>query len=229
MKVLFSHGLPFSLAHGGLQTLIESLMRELRLLGVDVEPERWWDPHQTCDILHFVQRPRAGIVSLAIQKGRKTIMTENIDVVASESRFRLRTRAYATKLARRLVPGFDGRLSFYGELDAIVYVVPHEWNVVQRIYGLPPDKGFIVPHGLEPCALKALAACQPEGDYLASVGTICPRKNTVLLAECARKAKVPVVFIGKPFSDTDPYFLRFQELIDDEYVRYVGYVGVDDK
>ena len=229
MKIVFSHGLPFSLAHGGLQTLIEALMRELAVLGADVEPERWWDPSQTSDILHFVGRPNLGNVRLAKQKGRKTIMTETFDVVASESRTRLLMRACATRVARRLVPGFDDRLSFYRELDAIVYAVPHEWDVVQRLYGLPLDKGFIVPHGLQPHALEALAASQAEGDYLASIGTICLRKNTVLLAECAKKARVPVMFVGKPLSDHDPYFERFRELIDDKYVQYVGYVPEETK
>jgi glycosyltransferase involved in cell wall biosynthesis len=229
MKVVFSHGLPFSLAHGGLQTLIESLMKELALLGVDVEPEKWWDPSQTSDILHFVQRPHQGNVLLAMQKGRKTIMTENFDVVASESRPRLFTRAFATRVARKLMPNFDSRLSFYRDLDAIVYVVPHEWDAVQQIYNLPSDKGFIIPHGLDPSALEALAGVQIEGDYLASVGTISPRKNSILLAASARKAKVPVVFVGKPFSDNDPYFRRFQDLIDNKYVRYAGYVVENEK
>lgn len=44
---------------------------------------------------------------------------------------------------------------------------------------------------------------QPEGDLWVSVGTICARKNTVLLAIYAKKAKVPVVFVGKPFSEDD--------------------------
>ena len=229
MKVIFSHGLPFSLAHGGLQTLIESLMRELALLGVEVEPERWWDADQAGDILHFVQRPNPGNVQLAKQKGRKTIMTENIDVVASESRFRLLMRTYATRAARKFIPGFDSRLRFYSDLDAMVYVVAHEWDVVQRVYGLPPERGFIIPHGLDPCGIEALGAAQPEGDFLVSVGTICARKNTVLLAICAKKAKVPVVFVGKPLSDDDAYFQQFRGLVDNKYVRYIGYVTDEEK
>lgn len=57
MKVLFSNSLPFFLAHGGSQTLIESLMKALAGLGVEVEPERWWDENQTGDILHYMNRP----------------------------------------------------------------------------------------------------------------------------------------------------------------------------
>ena len=64
MKVLFSNSLPFFLAHGGTQTLLESLMRELANLGVEVEPERWWDESQTGDILHYMNRP----VSLNVRR-----------------------------------------------------------------------------------------------------------------------------------------------------------------
>ncbi|MGD0734801.1 MAG: hypothetical protein ABR976_06620 [Terracidiphilus sp.] len=229
MKVVFSHNLPFSLAHGGIQTMIESLMRELSLLGVEVEHERWWDPNQTCDIMHFVQRPHQGNAELAKQKGRKLLMREIYDVVASESRPRLLMRAWATRAARALVPGFDQRLNFYRELDALVYEVPHEWTVVQQIYGLPPEKGFIIPPGLDPSAIDALGKAESEGDYLVSAGTICPRKNSVLLAMCARQAKTPVVFVGKPFSPNDPYFIEFQRLIDQKYVRYVGWVPEEEK
>jgi len=229
MKVMFSHSLPFSLAHGGIQTMIESLMRELSVLGVEVEPERWWDPNQTCDIMHFVQRPHQGNAELAKQKGRKLLMREIYDVVASESQSRLLMRSWATKAARAFVPSFDRRLNFYRELDALVYEVPHEWTVVQQIYGLPPEKGFIIPPGLDRSAIDALAKPEPEGDYLVSVGTICSRKNSVLLAMCARKAETPVVFVGKPFSQDDPYFIEFQRLIDDKYVQFAGWVPEEEK
>jgi hypothetical protein len=79
VKVIFSHGLPFSLAHSGPQTLIESLIRELALVGVEVEPERWWDADQADDILHIVQRPNPDNVRSAKKEGRMTIMTEILD------------------------------------------------------------------------------------------------------------------------------------------------------
>jgi glycosyltransferase involved in cell wall biosynthesis len=229
VKVIFSHSLPFSLAHGGMQTLIESLMRELALLGVEVEPERWWDQSQSADVMHFFLRPHAGNVHLAKQKGRKTVMTEIFDVVASESRYRQLMRIYATRAARALIPRFDNSVSFYRDLDAMVYCAPHEWDVVRQIYRLPTEKGHFVPHGLETSAIEALKETQSEGDYLVSVGTICPRKNSVLLATCAREAKVPVMFVGKPFSNDDLYFQQFCELIDDQFVHYVGYATEEKK
>jgi glycosyltransferase involved in cell wall biosynthesis len=224
MKVMFSHNLPFSLAHGGMQTLIESLMRELALLGIEVEPERWWDPNQTCDIMHFVQRPCQGNVGLARQKGRKTIMTEIFDTVASENQYRLFVRMCATRASKALIPGFRSRLSFYNELDAMAYIMPHEWDVVRNIYQLPKEKGFVIPHGLEPKAIEELRMFQSEGDYLVSVGTICKRKNSVLLAACARKANVPIVFVGKPISENDSYYREFLGLTDDKLVQFAGFV-----
>ena len=87
MKVLFFYSPPFFLAHGGMQTLTEALMRELAALGVDIEPERWWDENQKGDIIHYMGRPLATVVRLARQKGFKVVMTENLDLTASRSFF----------------------------------------------------------------------------------------------------------------------------------------------
>jgi glycosyltransferase involved in cell wall biosynthesis len=223
MKVIFAHNIPFALAHGGQQTLIESLMRELNALGVEVEPQRWWDPDQSGDILHYIGRPSN--IHLAQQKGLKTVMTENFDTVASESSSKLWMRALTTRVARKCFPGVDRSYNFYRELDALVYVVSHEYQVIRQIYGPTRRPAFIIPHGLEPDAIEFLKASQQEGEHLVSIGTICPRKNSVLLATCAREAKVPIVFLGKPFSEEDPYYLQFRDLVDDHYVRYVGYAS----
>ena len=68
-----------------------------------------------------------------------------------------------------------------------------------------------------------------KGDYLISIATITERKNTLLLAEAARHAKTPVVFLGKPYSTNDEYYLRFKALVDDKFVRYPGYVSEEEK
>ena len=68
-----------------------------------------------------------------------------------------------------------------------------------------------------------------EEEYLICVATIDSRKNSVLLAEAAHIAQVPVLFLGKPYSRSDPYFQRFQELIDNRYVKYAGFVSTEEK
>ena len=78
-------------------------------------------------------------------------------------------------------------------------------------------------------ALGRLARAQEEDKYLISVATVSERKNTIVLAEAALAARVPVLFLGKPYASDDPYFLRFERLVDGNFVRYPGFVSEDEK
>lgn len=231
MKVLFSCPLPFFLAHGGSQTLVEALMRELRRLGVEVEPARWWDENQTGDIIHYINRPSTLNVRLGHQKGFKIMMTDLLDQTASRSAFRLFLQRSFRRISERVIPRFTGQLNWevFRELDAMVYAVPHEWEVAKYLFGADSKRGYVIPHGLDEDALRELARSQEEGDYLISIASIQPRKNTVLLAEAALLAQTPLVFLGKPYTEDDPYFLRFKKLIDHRYVRYSGFVSPEEK
>ena len=232
MKVLFSNGLPFFLAHGGTQTLLESIMRELGNLGVEVEPERWWDENQKGDIIHFMNRPAILNVRAAKQKGFKVIMTENLDQTASRTAGQLFTQRCFTKVARAILPaGLLARLGWdaYQELDAMVYVVEHEAKVAAYLFNADQTKMHVIPHGADEKALEELANPQPEEDYLICTATIHPRKNQVLLAEAAKLAGIPIVFLGKPYAEDDPYFLKFKSLVDGRIVRYPGFVSTDEK
>ena len=231
MKVLFSYPLPFFLAHGGSQTLIEALMRELANLGVKVEPVRWWDENQTGDIIHYVSRPNSNSVRLAHEKNFKVVMTDLLDQTASRSRPRLFLQRMAIRTGRTVARGLAGNLSWgvYQEIDAMVYAVGHEWEVAKYLFDASPQRGHIIPHGLEDEAIKQLSLPAAEADYLVSVATIHPRKNTLLLAQAARLAKVPIVFLGKPYSPDNDYFLHFKELADGQYVRYPGFVSEAEK
>ncbi len=231
MKVLFSTSLPFFLAHGGIQTLAEALMRELAGLGVEVEPVRWWDERQTGDIIHYIGRPNITELRFAKQKNFKVVMTENIGQTASRGRLALFLRRAVIRLDQAFGNELSSRsnLEAYRELDAMIYIVQHEWEVAKYLYGATPNRGHIIPHGLEADALAALAAPQAEENYLVSMSTIRPLKNTVLLAQAARVAKVPVLFLGKPYTSDDEYFVKFIELVDDEFVRYGGFVAGEEK
>ena len=231
MKVLFSCSVPFFLAHGGSQTLTEALMRELSALGVEVEPARWWDENQTGDILHYIARPTTLNLRLAHQKGLKVVFTDLLDQTASRPKSRLLLQRAFSKSAGRVLAKFTGQLNWevYREADAIFFAVPHEREVAQYLFEADASRTHVIPHGLEEEALQALAQPQVEEDYLVSIATIAQRKNSVLLAEAARAAKLPVVFLGKPYAADDPYFLRFKELVDGKYVRYPGFVSNEEK
>lgn len=231
MKVLFYSPNPFFLAHGGTQTLLESLMREIAGHGVDVEPARWWDDQQTGDILHFMNRPTHTLVHCARQKGFKTVMTENIDQTASRPPLDLWLRRSLFSADRVLGGRFGHRLGLevYQMLDAAVYAVELERRVARYLYSAPDAKCHVIPHGVDDSALKELSMPATEGDYLISVATIIPRKNTVLLARAARLARCPVVFLGSPFNQDDPYFKEFLSLVDNQWVRYPGFVSAQEK
>ncbi|MBO4715630.1 MAG: glycosyltransferase, partial [Verrucomicrobia bacterium] len=233
MKVIFSHNLPFFLAHGGMQTLSESLMREIAGLGVEVEQERWWDPQQKGDILHYIMRPPYAVnVRLAHEKGFKVIMTENLDQTASRTRTQLFIQRQITRWARRLVPGLVNRMAWdvYQLLDAMVYVVPIELKVAQYLFDAPADRGYVISQGLEEQAIQKLSSPEGmgQGDFLVSVAVISERKNSLLLAEAARKANVPIVFLGKPLVEDD-YYQRFLKAADGKLVKYAGFVSVEEK
>jgi glycosyltransferase involved in cell wall biosynthesis len=232
MKVLFSQSLPFFLAHGGTQIFVESLMRELPSLGIEIEPERWWDEAQQGDIIHFVGRPSSILhLRLAKQKGFKVILTEFLDQPASRNKMTLLTQRLFIRIARKVLSGFTGRLAWdaYREFDAMVYAVPHEWETAKYLFDADPRRGFVSPHGLEPSALADLRQPAAEGDYLISVATITLRKNTHLLAAAAKLGRTPVLFVGKPYADDDPYFRQFETMVDNKYVRYAGFVSDDEK
>ena len=125
MKVLFYSANPFFLAHGGTQTLLESLMREIAAHGVTVEPARWWDDQQKGDILHFMNRPTHTLVHCAREKRFKTVMTENIDQTASRPHLDLWLRRALFTIDRAMGGRFGHRLGLevYRMLDAVVYAV----------------------------------------------------------------------------------------------------------
>jgi glycosyltransferase involved in cell wall biosynthesis len=231
VKILFSQSLPFFLAHGGTQTFVESLMRELPSLGVEVEPERWWDETQKGDIIHFVGRPSLAHIRLAKQKGFKVVLTEFLDQPASRNKLTLFVQHLCIRITRKILGGLTNRLAWdaYRELDAMVYAVPHEWETARYLFDADPDRGFVIPHGVDPSALAQLRQSADEGDYLISVATVTSRKNTHLLAAAAKLAHIPVLFVGKPYSADDPYFHRFMAMVDKQYVRYAGFVSDEEK
>lgn len=231
MKIIVDYPTPFALAHGGAQTLIQSLITEARSLGMDIEPERWWDEKQKGDVLHFFGRPQESHLDLAIAKGYRTVMTEFLDATASRPRPTLLMQYATQKLARAVMPGWTSRMGWgvYRKLNALVYVTELEADVASFLFGAPRERMHIIPHGLPTGDLEELSRPAPEEDYLISLATIHPRKNTLLLARAAAMAQVPVRFVGRPYDETDSYYVTFKEALDPAYTRHEGYVSREHK
>jgi glycosyltransferase involved in cell wall biosynthesis len=231
MKILFNHSIPFSLAHGGCQTLIEALMSNLVGYGLEVEPLKWWDEHQRGDIMHFIGRPNESMVALAKAKNYRLVLTEFLDMTAQRSNVRLAVQGMAIRLAMATCKSALSRMGWnvYSQMDAIVYALAREASVARWLFRIPAERTHIIPHGLEESALDGLRQPALPGNHLLCLGTIDPRKNQVLLAKCARKAQVPIMFAGKPYSEQCPYFRQFLDCVDNKYVFYQAYVSEPEK
>lgn len=232
MKVLFDHLQPFFLAHGGFQTQIEQTRQGLLQLGVEVEWLRWWDDTQKGDLIHYFGTAPASYLRQAHSIGIPTVMTTLFTATCNRSDrlLRLQGTVVRTVLGLPVGGGIKRQLewSSFGLCDRNVVGLEAERRVLELVYGLPASRVSLLPLGLPDRFLSA----QPSdrtGDYLICVGTITERKCSVELADLARRAEVPILFVGKPYSDSDPYWKAFFTRIDNHWVRYQPHVHSEDE
>lgn len=227
MKVLFDNPMPFQLAHGGAQTQIEETMRAVAELGVEVEPLRWWDDRQTGDLIHFFGLPNALYSMMAHAQGIPVVATILLTSNCNHPERRLKAQGWARDMISRLPGGrlFRGQTNWadYGLVDRFVVGLKAESRVLELLYGVQPARTSIVPLGLSEAFLQAPPSRRDQ-DYLVTSGTITDRKRSVDLALMAKEAKVPVLFIGKPYSETEKYWQDFQKLVDGKYVLHHPHV-----
>ncbi len=228
MKVLIDHGTPFQLAHGGYQIQMEETKRALEEIGVDVEWLRWWDSTQRADVIHAFAPVDHSILIHSAQKGIPTILTT---LFTSECNMPSRTLKLK-KIRRDIFDNIPGVGRLFQQLPHSAFhlctqnvVGLHvEQHLLEKYYNVPTAKCSIIPYGLMDVFFEA-APSDRTGDYLITQGTITERKNSVELAQLAHEAKVPILFVGKAYSPTDPYWHRFQSLVDGRWVRYQEHVS----
>lgn len=227
MKVLFDHSSPFLLAHGGVQVQIEQTKLALQRMRVEVEFVRWWDSHQNGDVIHYFGPIPNSYLRLACRKGIPVVLTSLFSSTCNRSDFRLRIQGL---LIRGLValPGWNSVKSqlqwqTYREASHVVVGLEAERRVLQTVYDVPSSRISIVPLGLDEICLTASQASR-NGPHLISTGTIYDVKRSIELAELARAAEVPILFVGDPYSAEDSYWKRFESLVDNRFVFYQSHL-----
>ncbi len=228
MKILLDHPLPFALAHGGAQIQIEQTKIALEKNGVEVEFVRWWDAKQRGDLIHFFNVPRNEYLQHARAVGIPVVVTQLFTETCNRSDARLLRQGFLVKTALALPfgNGIKQQLAWnvFRNCAQNIVGLEAERRVLQTVYGVAPEKISIVPLGLSENYLRAGRGARNE-THLICTGTITQRKNSVELAELARAADVPILFVGKPYSPDDPYWLRFKNLVDDRCVKHHPFVG----
>jgi glycosyltransferase involved in cell wall biosynthesis len=223
MKVLFDHPSPFFLAHGGFETQILQTKAGLESLGVEVECARWWDRGQKADLIHYFSAARPEYLRLAQAQKLPVVMTQLFTETCNRPGWKLILQGAAVQ-SILAVPFFRAtkdqlNWSAYQAASHLVVGLEAEKEVLFKVFRAPPSRVSVVPLGLSKTYLGASPGNR-DGDYLITTGTVTPRKGSVPLAMLAHAAEVPVLFVGKPYHPSDPYWTQFEKLIDNKWVRY---------
>jgi glycosyltransferase involved in cell wall biosynthesis len=225
MKVLLYHPVPFALAHGGQQIQIERTCEALKQIGVDAEFLPWHDPAQAGELLHFFGRISRVVLELAQQKGMKVVVADLRAEQAARPRWRLALQKALMRTSERVLPPTTTSTlnwASYRMADACVVVTPGEGKLLEEIFGARRERIHVVPNGVEDVFFRSPPV--PRGKWLLCTGTIAQIKRVVEVAQAAVLTKTPIWFVGRPFSDSDPYAQRFLELAraHGEIIRYEG-------
>ncbi len=223
MKILLDHSSPYLLAHGGYSVLIDQTAAALRAVGETVEFLRWWDHEQRGDVIHYFAPVQISYLRQARLKGVPVVLTSLVDWPANQPRWQTRRRRLIYEATNRLpLPG-GVRQGMHWQSFRLcarnVVCMQCEKDFLVDAYDVDPSTVEVVSPGLRDSFLQAGPGMR-DGDYLICTATIAPRKESVRLAQAARAAKVPVLFVGRPYSETDPYWREFAALIDGRYVRH---------
>jgi glycosyltransferase involved in cell wall biosynthesis len=223
MKILFNHALPFALAHGGVQIQIEQTKAGLEAIGVEVEYLRWWDERQAGDLIHYFGVAPLALIQYARAKGLPLVMTNLFSATCNRTEAQLRRQGWLVRTLLKLPfgEGVKQQLAWrsFGACAANIVGLEAERRVLELVYGLPREKVGVVPLGLNPVFLEA-GAGNRAADQLICAGTITRQKNSCLLARLAQQAQVPILFVGKPYFENDPYWAEFRALVDGRWVRH---------
>jgi glycosyltransferase involved in cell wall biosynthesis len=228
VKVLFDHPNPFLLAHGGFQIQIEQTKKALEAAGVEVEWLRWWDDQQKGDLIHYFNAASPTYLEQARRSGIPVVMTTLFTETCNRSQSALQMQGWLTQSILRL-PGGEGiknQLTWraYNACDQNIVGLAAERQVLEIVYRVPHEKISEVPLGLSDAFLQAGHGKRIE-DHLICTGTITDRKRSVELAKLAHSAGVPILFVGKPYHSSDPYWREFNSLVDGKIVRHHSHVS----
>ena len=93
---------------------------------------------------------------------------------------------------------------------------------MQEMFGAPTARTHVVPNGVEDAFLRAEP--RARGSWLVCTATITERKRVLELAQAAVLAQTPVWILGKPYSNSDPYAVRFEQLAREQprWIRFEG-------
>jgi len=210
MKVALDCHVPFFLAHGGMQIQVEQTLRSLREIGVEATPLPWWEESFSPQIIHFFGKPSLSYAGWARQKKIRLVVADLLTAQGSRN-FLQRVPFQILCFLDRFCGGkIRQRLGWavYDAADCCVCLTPWEASLIRDMYGARRARLEVVPNGVEEVFMRAGPASS-RADHLVTTVTITQRKRVLELVEAAALAQVKVRIIGKPYQESDPYYLQF--------------------
>ena len=218
---------------GGKTTHALKMQQEISKLGIDIQFAQWWNKSQeNADIIHFLT-PDIRVARLAKQKGMKTILSFIFDFESNKSEWEKRKAILKNKIYDKL-PGQFGLLAYWKAfpyMDRIHFMHQYDKENAFRYFPnyLNENKSVLIPHAYDTADMYIskeldIQDMKLPDKYLISVANISYRKQSIKLAQYAKKAQTPIVFIGSG-NKQDDYFRMFQKEIDNQYVFYPGYIS----
>lgn len=240
MKVLLHDTTNAFFTPGGKMVHAQKLQSHLALLGVDIQFSRWWDMSQgDCDLIHTLSAD-LGFASQARRAGKKVMLSMIFDNEANKTRPE-QAKAILKNNLKDMLPRFLRRPQYWDALhlfDMIHFMNEADRTAAFRYFPfLRHQRTCVIPHAFEPNEIDEtegmdfkdyrLAKGLPD-KYLVSCANISERKRSVMLAQCAKAANVPVVFIGGGGLNST-CMAEFMSEIDQRNTFYFGYVSSAEK
>lgn len=214
MRVLFQSYYDFGRMYGGGPSVVYSLMKELRKLGVEIHLHDYWnDDPRDFDVTHYFScydsynwlRHRDSDPPLVVTPfswydfGWKRRLEKTLKFTVGALRHRTLDRA-------RLGDPFAVPARFFPNCEG-------EAKHFTRWCRVPRTRTEIIPHGVD-----RSVECADEGlfkrkyglkDFALCVGRFeAPRKNQLTLVRALKQESVPLVFIGGPEPGHENYYER---------------------
>lgn len=216
---------------GGKTTQFVKLQQEISKLGVDIQFARFWDESQSdADIFHMFSLDTR-MAQLAQARGMKTFFSMIFDYESNKTEKQQKISILKKRVAE-FIPRLPKPWHALNYMDTIQFMHVYDKQTALRYYpkNIDPNKVIIIPEAYDPSDMNISDGLDIKEKnfpqkYLVSVANISSRKQSVLLARYAKKAEVPVVFMGKN-TDTEEYFQSFLKEVDNKYVFYPGYVSL---
>lgn len=206
MKVRVAPLQPHSLAFGGFDIQMITVLKATREAGVDVERLDPWSRDSDYDVLHVWGLSEAHLPALqwAKKAGKRVVLSALLPYLSPRARLG-RIRALANGRARR-------QREILGAIDRLVVVNTPQAETAVQLLGFPRDRVDVIPHLVDEQYFLARGSVS-SGDYVLCAGNICRRKNQLRLVRACQQEGVPLLLVGDVLTGEDEYGRAVEQAI----------------